>query len=216
MDAAVAYKYDNTFRAVVDQMRVLLSMYHITPAELRQAAMLAATMHDAGTFIRRCSVEWPDDKRVPIDQPSEWGWRSMETGRIQSGKPNFTVQDKQAGLDVIEELKPVFSCVCGIRHGMHTQTCNDYNWVYYQPKPLDGKCVTDRRVLSTRRVEDVYPNPRQRYERVFEHDRRKAVVTPKRQHTHYFAHVEGRNYRVCMCGMSNVYHNSILDNPCKD
>jgi hypothetical protein len=40
------YRHDNTFRQVVDQMRALLGMYHITPGELREAAVLAATMHE--------------------------------------------------------------------------------------------------------------------------------------------------------------------------
>jgi hypothetical protein len=40
------YKEDNTFRQVVDSMRAILSAYHITSGELRQAAVLAATMHE--------------------------------------------------------------------------------------------------------------------------------------------------------------------------
>ena len=40
-----AYQYDPTFRRVVDLMCAYLSEYEITPAELRQAAILAATMH---------------------------------------------------------------------------------------------------------------------------------------------------------------------------
>ena len=42
-----AYQYDPTFRRVVDLMCAYLSEYEITPAELRQAAILAATMHEA-------------------------------------------------------------------------------------------------------------------------------------------------------------------------
>lgn len=42
-----AYQYDSTFRRVVDLMCAYLSEYEITPAELRQAAILAATMHEA-------------------------------------------------------------------------------------------------------------------------------------------------------------------------
>ena len=40
------YKHDNTFRQVVDTLRTLLGAYHITSGELRQAAVLAATMHE--------------------------------------------------------------------------------------------------------------------------------------------------------------------------
>ena len=42
-----AYQYDPTFRRVVDLMCAYLSEYQITPSELRQAAILAATMHEA-------------------------------------------------------------------------------------------------------------------------------------------------------------------------
>jgi predicted chitinase len=41
-----AYQYDSTFRRVVDLMCAYLSEYQITPSELRQAAILAATMHE--------------------------------------------------------------------------------------------------------------------------------------------------------------------------
>jgi hypothetical protein len=47
MDPTEAYKYDSTFRHMVDIMRQELTHYEITPAELRQAAILAATMHES-------------------------------------------------------------------------------------------------------------------------------------------------------------------------
>jgi hypothetical protein len=40
------YLHDNIFHRVVDQMRSLLSLYQITPSELREAVILAATMHE--------------------------------------------------------------------------------------------------------------------------------------------------------------------------
>ena len=40
------YLHDNIFHHVVDQMRSLLSLYQITPSELREAVILAATMHE--------------------------------------------------------------------------------------------------------------------------------------------------------------------------
>jgi hypothetical protein len=40
------YAKDVIFRRVVDQMRSLLEQYHITPSELREASILAATMHE--------------------------------------------------------------------------------------------------------------------------------------------------------------------------
>lgn len=39
------YKHDVVFNRVVDQMRVMLRMYQITPSELREAVILASTMH---------------------------------------------------------------------------------------------------------------------------------------------------------------------------
>ena len=47
MSPEEAYKYDATFRRVVDLMRAHLSVYEITPSELRQAAILAAIMHES-------------------------------------------------------------------------------------------------------------------------------------------------------------------------
>jgi hypothetical protein len=56
-----AYQYDPTFRRVVDLMCAYLSEYEITPAELRQAAILAATMH-----ADRCI------KPLYIAKPKSW------------------------------------------------------------------------------------------------------------------------------------------------
>jgi hypothetical protein len=47
MSPEEAYKYDSTFRHVVDIMCAELQVYRITPAELRQAVMLAATLHES-------------------------------------------------------------------------------------------------------------------------------------------------------------------------
>ena len=41
-----AYQYDPTFRHIVDILRAELQVYNITPGELRQAVILAATMHE--------------------------------------------------------------------------------------------------------------------------------------------------------------------------
>ena len=45
MTPAEQYKYDSKFRQIVDILRSELMRYEFTPAELRQAAILAATMH---------------------------------------------------------------------------------------------------------------------------------------------------------------------------
>ena len=39
------YKYDSKFRQIVDILRDELRRYEFTPSELRQAVILAATMH---------------------------------------------------------------------------------------------------------------------------------------------------------------------------
>ena len=40
------YQNDVAFSRVVDMLRACLSQYHLTPSELREAAMLAACMHE--------------------------------------------------------------------------------------------------------------------------------------------------------------------------
>ena len=71
MNPEEAYKYDATFHRVVDLMRAHLSVYEITPSELRQAAILAATMHEAQrvkphVFLADSSHNQPfKDERIP-------------------------------------------------------------------------------------------------------------------------------------------------------
>lgn len=45
------YKTDPIFRSIVDQLRYSLRQYQYTPGELREAVILAATMHEM-THIR--------------------------------------------------------------------------------------------------------------------------------------------------------------------
>ena len=113
-----AYQYDPTFRRVVDLMCAYLSEYEITPAELRQAAILAATMHEARR-IKPLIITIPpavfgalvtEEELNRTVSGSMFNLQGCESGRIQSAVPNFTEQDKQAGLD------------------------NHRNWVYHHPK----------------------------------------------------------------------------------
>ena len=61
-----AYQYDGTFRRVEDLMVAYLREFQITPAELRQAAMLASSMHEARRIrpllisksSRACTAVW--------------------------------------------------------------------------------------------------------------------------------------------------------------
>jgi hypothetical protein len=141
-----AYQYDPTFRRVVELMQAYLSEYEITPAELRQAAILAATMH-ADRCIKPLYIAKPkswEGMQVFIDEakdipPAMFGVpvTDAELNRTVSGSmfnttgPNFTEQDRQAGLDK-------FKCICGLsehpNRTKHTHTCNDSNWVFYHPK----------------------------------------------------------------------------------
>lgn len=83
-----AYKYDNTFRHIVDIMRAELSVYQITPAELRQAALLAATMHEMERVRPLLILHDSIYMKVPMDQPAMFGgdWADSNTlSRTVSG-----------------------------------------------------------------------------------------------------------------------------------
>src|ERR1017187_10712094 len=168
-------------------MRSLLSAYHITPHELREAAILAATMHETERIRPLFISPSPFGGMVFVDEakdipPAMFGglhtldntnrtatgaMLGCETGRIQTSVPNFTEQDKQSVLDK-------FKCICGLsehpNRTKHTHTCNDSNWVFYHPR--------------------VTPTPPQCGE-----------------HCHLFVGT-GYGYSVCNdCGMSDVYYN---------
>lgn len=65
-DAADRYRRDRHFTAIVDYMVAFLRQYSLTPVELREAAMLAASIHESQTirplFIPLRSLE----ARVPM------------------------------------------------------------------------------------------------------------------------------------------------------
>lgn len=153
MSPEVAYKYDNSFRTVVDQMRALLSMYHITPAELRQAAILAATMHDAENIKPIFAKPWSlyNSLYEKPTYPALFGgytvYGGTDSGRTQCSKSNFTVQDKQAGLEKDYNMLLKYNCICdytGSINALHSQTCKDYNWEILHPKPEPEHCHTFR------------------------------------------------------------------------
>jgi hypothetical protein len=156
-----AYQYDSTFRRVVDLMCAYLSEYEITPAELRQAAILAATMH-ADRCIKPLYIPIPPAMFGSLDELSRTATGAMfniegcTTGRFKSSAPNFTVQDKQdsisrigatsggcpsAGWTVTQVDKPSvldkYECICGAPSWgqAHSHTCKDYNWDVTHPKP---------------------------------------------------------------------------------
>jgi len=61
-DVAERYRRDPQFSVVVDAMRAFLRRYTLTPVELREAAMLAASLHEAET-IRPFLVCYPPEVR---------------------------------------------------------------------------------------------------------------------------------------------------------
>ena len=118
MTSAESYKYDATFHRIVDTLRSFLREGNFTPGELRQAVILAATMHENENIrplygINRWDMmKKPTDTtyggmdftKIYVDEASNlFGapllFGGTQSGRIQSAKPNFTVQDKQAGLE---------------------------------------------------------------------------------------------------------------------
>src|ERR1039457_638400 len=150
LDVEGRYLNDATFHRVVDQMRALLSAYHITPHELREAAILAATMHETerirplflspemfGGVITTVPMRTATGSAVDT---SKWG-KSMvginpmfdtsgcETGRFHSDGVTVTVTQVDKGS---------FKCICGLSEApnrqRHTHTCNDSNYEFYHPK----------------------------------------------------------------------------------
>ena len=95
------YKYDSKFRQIVDILRDELRRYEFTPSELRQAVILAATMH-AEQNIR--PIIYMDEAKLI---PSMFGGligkfdvRGCKSGCIDSSKPNFTEQVKERRIGV--------------------------------------------------------------------------------------------------------------------
>jgi hypothetical protein len=129
------YKHDSTFRRVVDQMRALLSAYHITPGELREASILAATMHESENIRPLYILKYDRDAmiypmRFDMNPPALFGGDSR-TGRWVTSTPNVTEQDKKS-----EPEKPKYKCICnytGTVAALHSQTCKDYNWSVTHP-----------------------------------------------------------------------------------
>jgi hypothetical protein len=189
-----AYQYDSTFRRVVNLMCAYLSEYEITPAELRQAAILAATMH-ADRCIKPLYIAKPrpwQGMEVFIDEakditPAMFGglitnapMRTATGSTVGISRIGSTVGGSVGGrfpsdgTTVTQVDKGSFKCICGLsehpNRSKHTHTCNDTNWEFYHPKvtPIPPQCA---------------------------------------EHCHLFVGT-GKGYSVCNdCGMSDVYYN---------
>jgi len=81
------YRNDNTFRTIVDQMRALLGVYHITPSELREASMLAASMHEVEN-VRPLLYPKIGQFNKFYEPPAMFG--GAQTERTDSSKPNVS------------------------------------------------------------------------------------------------------------------------------
>lgn len=90
-DPSYRYMKDGMFRAVVDMLRASLKEYTFTPTELREAVILAATMHDAQTikplFITKPFSGLRSDW-VYMDEAPKFISLETVTGRFGSSKPN--------------------------------------------------------------------------------------------------------------------------------
>ena len=97
------YKYDNKFRQIVDILRHELMCYEYTPSELRQAVILAATMHAEQNI--RPTIYIDEAKLIPSmfgGLIGKFDVQGCTSGRIDSSKPNFTEQVKEGRIGVVD------------------------------------------------------------------------------------------------------------------
>ncbi|MGA2886373.1 MAG: hypothetical protein ABSE80_14725 [Halobacteriota archaeon] len=81
------YRHDNTFRQVVDTLRALLGAYHITSGELREAAVLAATMHEMENVRPLLIKPWDNYPCMFGGEPKS-GWQDTVGGYpLYGGEP---------------------------------------------------------------------------------------------------------------------------------
>src|ERR1017187_1060454 len=173
-------------------MRSFLSAYHITPHELREAAILAATMHESERirplFINPAMLPKPwGGMEVFIDEakditPTMFGGLIDEPMRTATGSAVGCKSGRFSsdGTTVTQVDKGSFKCICGLseepNRQRHTHTCNDSNYGFYHPR--------------------VTPTPPQCGE-----------------HCHLF-HVADSGISLCAdCGMSESYYNWAYNNP---
>lgn len=101
------YRNDQTFHAVVDMMRSYLQHYQFTPSELREAAMLAATMHKMYT-VRPLLIS--DVEKIEASfygEPKPEG--AMEDTASRYTFPSFYDEIKEEQAVVAAEGEHVFS-----------------------------------------------------------------------------------------------------------
>lgn len=117
------YKYDNKFRQIVDILRHELMCYEYTPSELRQAVILAATMHAEQNI--RPTIYIDEAKLIPSmfgRLIGKFGVQGCTSGRIDSGKSNFTEQVKERRIGVADRRVNV-STLDNPRHKWERNRC---------------------------------------------------------------------------------------------
>lgn len=107
-NAADSYENDHMFHAVVDQMRALLGYYEITATELRLAATLASSMHEAQRirplFISKSRFSQlfgsANIDGIYVDEFSSIGWNKSEDGKVFPEEliNKAVVQEKRKGI----------------------------------------------------------------------------------------------------------------------
>src|ERR1039458_10118745 len=207
LDVEGRYLNDATFHRVVDLMRSFLSAYHITPHELREAAILAATMHESERirppFINPAMLPKPwGGMEVFVDEakditPAMFGGLIDEPMRTATGS---AVDTSKWGNSMVG-INPMFDtsgCETGRFHS-------------------DGVTVTVTQVDkgSFKCICGIHEHPnRQRHTHTcndsnYEFYHPKVTPTPPQcgEHCHLFVGT-GNGYSVCNdCGMSDVYYN---------
>lgn len=195
------YKHDTTFHRIVDQLRALLSAYYVTPGELREAAVLASTMHEAETIrpIYISMDEAKDIQAMDYQMLSRYypyaKWHSSPnwvTYGIQFEKCVAPAKPVECDCtkDLGKDAPPVFKCICGCTSNnkdLHMSTCNDYNWAYYHPKVE----------AQTGRFSSTEPN-------FTEQEKKFGTIDPYTEHV--FSRAKKGGDRICVCcNLSYVY-----------
>src|ERR1035437_109329 len=192
------YINDAAFHKVVDQMRALLSMYFITPSEMREAACLASSMHENQNikplFIRFGTAMPPQPwggMEVYIDEAKDI------TPRMFGGLKESAIHTATGAYVNLQE-----GCITGRypSDGSTVEQIDRSKWgeSMVGEDPNKFKCICD------------YTGTNKAPHSQTCKDYNWGVTHPKPEHCHIFgelqAHVFG-DYRVCNCGMSDIYYN---------
>lgn len=241
--ATSRYQNDPVFRRIVDMLRVSLLDHHFTSTELREAAILAASMHDSQTIkplviTKTTDRPWKTMEWVYMDEAPKFITYGTSTGRIQSSKPNVSSTPKEAA------KTPSRRSVRGDRRN-HSHDGSDNTrrnsqgmrmWDRIQTKyvALGREVKTgDRRKTPKVEPKATAPQRRVRAERripgsintrltwsinyhkyVPNWDRIEQRRKTVPNHFHVFNY-DGthKDFKVCSCGVSDVYYYSLGQKP---